>query len=57
MDHIRAGKRGSNLPENLRILCPVCHALRDDGYHYRLLTEMIEAGQMPEEWWLYKWDR
>lgn len=56
VDHIQAGKRGSNDYDNLRVLCPVCHALRDDGYHVQLLMEMLEAGLMPEGWHLYKWE-
>lgn len=56
MDHIRAGKQGTNDYDNLRILCPICHALRDDGYHVNRLMEMLEAGRMPVGWHLYKWD-
>ena len=56
MDHIQAGRYGSNDYANLRILCPVCHALRDDGYHIQLLLELLESNRMPSGWHLHKWE-
>jgi len=57
LDHIKPLERGgSNHPRNLRLLCPVCHALRADGWHFQLRERMEQEGKLPEEWWIYTWE-
>lgn len=56
IDHIVTGKRGSNLDDNLRTLCPVCHALRTNRRHQGLTDRLLEQKKLPENWRELTWD-
>jgi 5-methylcytosine-specific restriction endonuclease McrA len=48
IDHIRPiSSGGSNHHTNLRVLCPVCHALREDIKHKALRDRMVKKGLLP----------
>lgn len=55
IDHIHAGANASNGFDNLRVLCPVCHALRNDGYHDGIRGVMLKMGRLPSNWEEYLW--
>lgn len=50
IDHILTGQYRNDGDANLRVLCPVCHALRAGHEHYSLRVGMIRAGLLPENW-------
>lgn len=56
IDHIQSGKLGGNEDDNLRTLCPVCHALRNDRRHQGLVGKMLHKGLIPANWRELTWD-
>ncbi len=56
IDHIHSGKLGSNALDNLRVLCPECHALRLDHRHQGLTAKLVAQGKIPASWRQYVWD-
>lgn len=56
IDHIQSGKLGTNAEDNLRVLCPVCHALRSDHRHQGLTAKLIRNGLIPSNWRELTWD-
>ena len=57
IDHIRPiSSGGSNHHTNLRILCPVCHALREDMKHKGLRDKMVKNGLLPNNYKVLIWD-
>lgn len=56
IDHIKSGKLGTNEDDNLRTLCPVCHALRIDHRHEGLFAKMLRKGLLPENWRELVWE-
>lgn len=54
IDHIRA--TGNNADDNLRVLCPVCHALRTDRRHQGLTEKLLQEGRLPKNWRELTWD-
>ncbi|WP_199309667.1 HNH endonuclease [Synechocystis sp. FACHB-383] len=49
IDHIRPiSSGGSNHVSNLRTLCPVCHALREDRKHKSMRDKMNKNGLLPD---------
>jgi len=57
IDHIRPlSSGGSNHHSNLRVLCPVCHALRSDEKHSGMRTDLVSKGVLPIDWKVYIWD-
>ena len=56
IDHIRSGKLGSNATDNLRVLCPQCHALRADHRHQGLTARAVRDGLIPADWRPLVWD-
>lgn len=56
IDHIRSGKLGSNHIDNLRTLCPICHALRADPRHRALTGKYLRRGLLPVNWREYVWE-
>lgn len=49
IDHVQPlSSGGSNHASNLRILCPVCHALREDVKHKSLRDRMVCQGKLPQ---------
>ncbi len=57
IDHIRPlSSGGSNHARNLRTLCPICHALREDSKHRGMIPKMVEKGFLPVNWKHYVWD-
>jgi 5-methylcytosine-specific restriction endonuclease McrA len=56
VDHIIPLSRGgSNHVNNLRLLCPVCHALREDVAHNTLRSDAIAKGLLPLNWRELTW--
>jgi 5-methylcytosine-specific restriction endonuclease McrA len=56
IDHIRPlSSGGSNHASNLRVLCPVCHALREDEKHRSLTSSLVRSGLIPVRWQQYTW--
>lgn len=56
VDHIIPLSRGgSNHVNNLRLLCPVCHALREDAAHSTLRSDAIAKGLLPLNWRELTW--
>lgn len=56
VDHIRPlCKGGSNHGSNLRLLCPVCHALREDTAHTGVRSDAIQADLLPLNWRELTW--
>ena len=56
VDHILPLSRGgSNHISNLRLLCPVCHALREDATHSTLRSDAIAKGLLPLNWRELTW--
>jgi len=52
IDHIMPlSKGGTNHASNLRLLCPVCHALREDSAHVQIRCEAIASGLIPATGW------
>jgi 5-methylcytosine-specific restriction endonuclease McrA len=48
VDHIRPlSSGGSNHISNLRLLCPACHALREDMKHKSMRDSQIKKGSIP----------
>lgn len=48
IDHIRPlSSGGSNHFTNLRVLCPTCHALREDIKHKAMRDKMHKKGLLP----------
>lgn len=56
IDHIKSGKLGTNKQENLRTLCPVCHALRADHRHQALTARLLHVGLLPSNWRELVWE-
>mgnify|MGYP001245988334 CR=1 FL=1 len=56
IDHIHAGKLGTNEDTNLRTLCVVCHALRADRRHRHLTAKLVAEGILPPDWRALVWD-
>ena len=56
IDHIKSGKLGTNELSNLRVLCPVCHALRADERHRALTTKMLQKNAIPGNWRELVWE-
>ena len=56
IDHIQSGKLGTNELDNLRVLCPVCHALRADHRHQALTAKALRAGLIPPNWRQLVWE-
>ena len=55
IDHIRSGKKGSNDLNNLRTLCPTCHALRKDFRHRGMTAWALKKGLIPPDWRKLVW--
>lgn len=56
VDHvIPLSRGGSNHVNNLRLLCPVCHALREDAAHSTLRSDAIAKGLLPQDWRKWTW--
>lgn len=56
-DHIiPISKGGTNRKENLRVLCPVCHALRADDSHRGLTARLLQKDQLPVNWREFVWE-
>ena len=48
---------GSNHVSNLRVLCPMCHALRAERHHEGLRSRMLARGdELPPNWKDLLWD-
>ena len=56
IDHIKSGKLGTNERDNLRVLCPVCHALRADHRHQGLTAKLLRKGLIPSNWRELVWE-
>lgn len=57
VDHIVPLSRGgSNHASNLRLLCPICHALREDAAHSSVRSDAIQAGLLPLNWRELTWE-
>lgn len=56
IDHIQSGKRGSNAPKNLRVLCRRCHVLRADMRHRGMIAAALRDGIIPPNWRRFVWD-
>ena len=56
IDHIKSGKLGTNDLDNLRVLCPVCHALRSDSRHRGLTTKLLQQNLLPSNWRELTWE-
>ena len=56
IDHIKSGKLGTNEMSNLRVLCPACHALRNDHRHQSLTRNAVKKGFIPPDWRPLAWD-
>ena len=56
IDHIQSGRRAGNEMENLRVLCPVCHALRADARHRGMIAEELARGELPANWRELVWE-
>lgn len=57
IDHIQPlACGGSNHVENLRLLCPTCHALRLERHHEGLRGKMLKLNQLPGDWQNYLWE-
>lgn len=56
IDHIRSGKLGTNKIDNLRTLCPACHALRADNRHRGLIANALKKGIIPPKWRELVWE-
>lgn len=55
IDHIKSGKLADNSLDNLRTLCPVCHALRADKRHRGMIARALRNGLIPPDWRKYVW--
>jgi hypothetical protein len=51
-----SGKLGSNVDENLRVLCRRCHVLRADRRHQGMISAALRAGIIPPDWRRWVWD-
>jgi 5-methylcytosine-specific restriction endonuclease McrA len=47
---------GSNHISNLRMLCPICHAMRENRLHRAMGHQQQGKGQLPLDWEAYLWD-
>jgi 5-methylcytosine-specific restriction endonuclease McrA len=47
---------GSNHISNLRMLCPDCHAMRENRLHRALGHRQQGKGDLPLDWEAYLWD-
>lgn len=57
IDHIiPVSSGGSHRPDNKRVLCPVCHALRLHRSHASLFARMLRKGRLPPNWRDYLWE-
>jgi 5-methylcytosine-specific restriction endonuclease McrA len=57
IDHIRPiSSGGSNHISNLRVLCPVCHALREDPKHKSMRDKMNKNGLLPDNFQNLIWN-
>lgn len=57
IDHIRPlSSGGNNHISNLRTLCPVCHALREDRKHKAMQDRMNKNGLLPDNYKSLIWD-
>lgn len=56
IDHIQSGKNGTNHDSNLRVLCPMCHALRQDRRHDGLRGKLLAADRLPRNWKDLLWE-
>lgn len=57
IDHILPLWRGgSNADSNLRVLCRVCHILRDDPGHRGMIAAALKRGIIPPNWRELVWD-
>ena len=50
IDHIKSGKLAGNGMDNLRVLCPTCHALRLDGRYRGMIANALNKGIIPPNW-------
>ena len=55
IDHIESGKRASNGDDNLRVLCPMHHALRLDQRHRGMIGGALRSGLIPVNWREHLW--
>lgn len=56
IDHIRALTHGgSNHVFNLRVLCPTCHALREDAAHEGMRRGLVNKRELPKNWRELTW--
>ena len=56
VDHIHSGKLGTNHDDNLRVLCPTCHALRADNRHRGMIANALKKGVIPPNWRELVWE-
>lgn len=57
VDHIIPLCRGgSNHASNLRLLCRVCHALREDTAHTTVRADALQKGLLPLDWRSWTWE-
>jgi len=56
IDHVRAGKLGTNAFQNLRTLCRRCHVLRADCRHRGMIAAALRDGIIPPNWRELVWE-
>jgi 5-methylcytosine-specific restriction endonuclease McrA len=55
IDHIKSGMMGTNKMSNLRTLCVLCHATREDRRHRALTMRLVREGLLPPDWHGLTW--
>ncbi len=56
IDHVVAGKHGTNRLANLRTLCRRCHVLRADTRHRGMIAAALRGGIIPADWRSLVWE-